>query len=174
MSMPWLFLALVLALSGLALLVWSYRVRIKAGLPAGQVIYADTGAWQRCERPLFSPRYYLSGKPDYLVKERGQIVPVEVKPKRTARRPYDGDILQLAAYCLLVEEEYGRRPRYGYLKYRQTVFRIDYTSGLRQQLLSCLDKMRRDLQKQDVAPNHKEPRRCLGCGHREHCGRQLA
>jgi len=167
-------LALLLAIAGLALLVWSRRQRAAAGLPAGQVVYVDTGAWQRCERPLFSPRYRLSGKPDYLVEERGCIVPVEVKPGRKATKPYEGDVLQLAAYCLLVEEEYGQRPRYGYLKYHQAIFRIDYTGSLRQQLLTRLDRMRQDARARDVVPSHSEPQRCLRCGHREHCRKRLA
>jgi len=174
MSTAWLFLTLLLALAGLVLLVLSRRQRFEAGLPAGKVVYADTGAWQRCERPLFSQRYRLSGRPDYLVEERGRIVPVEVKPSREASEPYEGDVLQLAAYCLLVEEDYGQRARYGYLKYRRAVFRIDYTGSLHRRLLSELDRMRRDFRARDVAPSHEEPRRCLGCGHREHCSRRLA
>ncbi len=167
-------LALVLALIGLALLVWSQRERLAAGLPQGRLVYADTGAWQRCMSPLFSSRYQLTGKPDYLVEERGRIVPVEVKPGRTAPEPYEGDVLQLASYCLLVEEQYGRRPRYGYLKYSQGVFRIDFTNGLRRHLLARLDAMRRDLEAGDVLPSHAEPQRCLGCGHQEVCSERLA
>lgn len=169
-----LFLALLLALGGLALLFSARRQRIMAGLPAGQVVYADTGAWRRCEQPLFSARYGLSGKPDYLVEERGRTVPVEVKPGRDAPAPYEGDILQLAAYCLLVEEEYGQPPPCGYLKYRQQLFRIEYGAELRQRLLSDLDRMRRAFRARDVPPSHDEPQRCLHCGQREHCAERLA
>jgi len=172
--MPWLLFALLLALAGLALLFHSRRQRIASGLPAGQVVYADTGAWQRCEQPLFSARYGLSGKPDYLVEERGRVVPVEVKPGRTAAAPYEGDVLQLAAYCLLAEEEYGQPPLYGYLKYRQQLFRIDYTAALRSRLLSELEGMRRAFSARDVPPSHDEPQRCLRCGQREHCAKRLA
>ena len=173
--MPWLLLlALLLALGGLALLIYSHRQRIASGLPTGKVVYADTGAWQRCEQPLFSPHYRLVGKPDYLVEERGRIAPVEVKPGRAATVPYEGDILQLAAYCLLVEEEYGQRPRYGYLKYHRAVFRFDYTDSLRQQLLDTLMIMRQELRAGDVGPGHSEPQRCLHCGHRDVCQTPLA
>jgi len=172
--MLWFLLALLLALAGLGLLIQSRRQRIEAGLPSGRLVYADTDDWQRCERPLFSSRYRLSGKPDYLVEERGRIVPVEVKPTRRATTPYRGDILQLAAYCLLVEEEYGQRPRYGYLKYQQITFCVDYTRALRQQLLSKMKQMRRDMGAREVPPSHDEPRRCARCGHREHCTMRLA
>ncbi|MBM4431699.1 MAG: Dna2/Cas4 domain-containing protein, partial [Chloroflexi bacterium] len=163
--MAWLLLALCLALLGLAALYWSRRQRLEAGLPTGQVVYADTGAWQRNERTLFSARHRLAGRPDYIVEERGQMLPVEVKPRRLAEQPYAGDVLQLAAYCLLVEEEYGRRPRCGYLKYQQAVFRIDYTGALRRQLLERLAVMQRDAGAPDVAPSHSEPLRCQRCGH---------
>lgn len=173
--MSWLLLlVLLLVLAGVALLIHGRRQRITAGLPAGQVVYADTGAWQRCERPLFSPRYGLSGKPDYLVQERGRIAPVEVKPSRVAAVPYEGDILQLAAYCLLVEEEYGQPPQHGYLKYHQQLFRIDYTAELRRRLLSELARMRDAFRARDVPPSHHEPQRCLHCGYREHCAKRLA
>ncbi len=168
------FLALILALVGVAVLVCSRRERLSAGLPKGRLVYSDTGVWQRCVRPLFSPRHQLAGKPDYLVEEQGRVIPVEVKPGRTAPEPYEGDVLQLAAYCLLVEEQYGRRPSCGYLKYSQGVFRIEYTKNLRRQLLARLDVMRRDLEASDVLPNHAEPQRCLGCGHREVCSERLA
>ena len=173
--MPWLLaLALLLALGGLLLWLFGRRQRISSGLPAGEVVYADTGAWQRNERPLFSRRYGLSGKPDYLVEERGRFVPVEVKPGRTAATPYDGDILQLAAYCLLAEEEYGQSPPYGYLKYRRQLFRIEYTAGLRRRLLSTLEDMRHAFQARDLPPGHTDPHRCLHCGHHDHCARRLA
>ena len=172
--MRWLGVGLLLAALGLVLLAWSRLHRVKAGLPAGEVVYADTGAWQRCERPLYSQCHRLSGKPDYLVQERRHLVPVEVKPGRTASEPYEGDILQLAAYCLLVEEEFGQRPRYGYLKYQQQVFRIAYSDAVERELLRRLDAMRQDIPADGVPVSHREPARCLACGHREHCDQRLA
>lgn len=172
--MFWLLLAMLLALLGTGLLFYARKQQQRAGLPVGRIVYADTGAWKRCERPLFSQRYHLVGKPDYLVHEHGQIVPVEVKPNRRATIPFERDILQLAAYCLLAEEEYGQRPRYGYLKYQQAVFRINYTSSLRHQVLFILEAMRRDACLSDVPPNHNEPQRCVRCGHHAVCQRRLA
>ncbi|MGC8786986.1 MAG: CRISPR-associated protein Cas4 [Anaerolineae bacterium] len=172
--MFWLSIALLLALIGVGLLFYARRQQQAAGLPVGEIVYADTGVWERCERPLFSPRYRLTGKPDYLVREHGWIVPVEVKPGRQTSEPYEEDILQLAAYCLLVEEEYGKRPPYGYLKYQQAVFRINYSESLYRQVLSGLQAMRRDFCASDVSPSHNEPQRCIHCGHRYVCDRRLA
>lgn len=172
--MLWLFLALLLALVGAGLLFYARRQQQAAGLPIGKIVYVDTGAWKRCQCPLFSSRYRLTGKPDYLVREHGRIVPVEVKPGRQATEPYERDILQLAAYCLLVEEEYGQRPPYGYLKYQQVVFRINYSDDLFHRVLSSLQTMRRDSCASDVSPSHNEPQRCVRCGHRYACDRRLA
>jgi CRISPR-associated exonuclease Cas4 len=172
--MDWLLFAFVLLMAGLVLLWLARRQRKTSGLPSGQIVYADIGAWKRCERALFSTRHRITGKPDYVVEDRGSVVPVEIKPGREASQPYPGDVLQLAAYCLLVEEEYGRRPLYGLLKYRQTVWRIDYTRELRQQLLSKVAQLRSDLGARELPPNHHDPQRCLHCGHREHCSQRLA
>ena len=172
--MQWLVLSLVLAVVGLLLAAWSRRQRVASGLPAGEVVYADTGAWERCERPLFSARYGLSGKPDYLVREQGHVIPVEVKLRREAAAPYEGDLLQLGAYCLLVEDEFGRRPPHGYLRYREATFRVEYGEALRRELLRKLEAMRKGLGMADMLPDHRSPQRCRGCGHREHCARRLA
>ncbi len=172
--MHWLWIALLAAVIALVLWLTARRARERLGLPAGRIVYADTGAWNPCERSLFSRHYSLVGKPDYLVQEHRATVPVEVKPARRAPAPYEGDVLQLAAYCLLVEEEYGRRPPWGYLKYQDAVWRIDYRPALRHQLLTRLERMRQDLASPDLLPSHREPQRCTTCGQRANCTRRLA
>lgn len=148
-------------------------IRQQTGLPQGRVVYSDTGAWSRVERPLFSRRYLLTGRPDYVVTEHGTWVPVEVKPRRTALQPYPSDILQLAAYCLLIEEIYGEAPSYGLIKYRDRTFAIDYTPELRQELLALLDDMREDRRSSDVPRNHESPARCRACGYQSVCDDSL-
>jgi len=177
MSQVGALLALVgAALAMLALLAWrhSRRQRQRLGLPQGRVVSADTGGWRACARPLYSARYGLAGKPDYLVRTKGALVPVEVKPGRRAARPYPSDVLQLGAYLLLVEEETGRRPPYGLLCYAEAKFEIPYTSGLRQSVIATLQEMQRLRHARRVAPQHHEPQRCRHCGHREHCDDALA
>jgi len=165
--------SVVLLLSG-AVLVRRGRSRWKeAGLPTGKVIYDDTGAWQECPRPLFSRRHLLTGKPDYIVAKGDYLIPVEVKPSRSASKPYLSDILQLAAYCLLIEENYDSVPPYGILRYQTSTFPIEFTRELRQQLLASMEGMRDDLLREDVAPNHDSPRRCRACGHRDNCYERL-
>ncbi len=166
--------AIFLFVGGLLLLGWARGQRKQTGLPQGRVIYTDTGAWNRCERPLFSRRYLLTGKPDYLVDDGRAKIPVEVKSTTAPPSPYRSHILQLAAYCLLLEEEYGHPPPYGIIKYRDQAYTVEYTAQLRAQLLSTLAEMRQNLTASDVGPNHANPNRCRSCGYREECEERLA
>jgi CRISPR-associated exonuclease Cas4 len=171
----WLFLAaLVAGALGIWLLLRSRSARQEAGLPPGRLTYVDTGAWDRCERPLFSDRYRLTGRPDYLVKGPQGLVPVEVKSHTAPQVPYAAHILQLAAYCLLVEDQEGRAPPYGIIKYEDSAFEVEFSSELRDELLATLDSMRRDLGAREVERSHEEAGRCYGCGYRTECDQRLA
>ena len=171
----WLLLAaIVLGGLGIWVLIQAGAARGESGLPVGRVTYVDTGAWDRCERPLFSNRHRLTGRPDYLVRNRRDLIPVEVKSGTSPQAPYPGHVLQLAAYCLLVEDQEGRAPPYGILKYPDRAFEIDYTPALRSDLLKTLDALRRDLPARDVERSHQDAGRCQGCGHRDHCDQGLA
>ncbi len=166
--------ALGLALALAAWLLWR-RGRsdwAALGLPEGRVVSTDTGSWRTCRQPLYSARYRLAGKPDYLVQARRVLLPVEVKPGRVATRPYASDVLQLGAYLLLLEEQTGQRPSHGLLAYRERSFEVPYTPQLRASVLRSLEEMRRLRHARHVGPQHREPRRCQCCGQREHCREQ--
>jgi CRISPR-associated exonuclease Cas4 len=156
------------------LLLWlAQRGRARSGLPHGRVIYTDTGGWGRPERPLFSQELLLTGKPDYLVADGADVIPVEVKSGPAPSQPYLSHLLQLAAYCLLVEECYRRRPPGGVIKYADQAFEVDYTPELEDELLAILDAMRAALADGDAPRNHAEPRRCRACGYLKHCDQRL-
>jgi CRISPR-associated exonuclease Cas4 len=167
---PWFLGLLVL---GLLLLWLAQRGRARSGLPQGRVVYSDTGGWDRLERPLFSQEFALTGKPDYLVADGADIIPVEVKSGRAPAQPYESHILQLAAYCLLVEECYGRQPPYGIVKYDDRTFEVDYTPELEEELLAILEDIEADLVEGDAPRSHEDVRRCQACGHREQCNESL-
>jgi CRISPR-associated exonuclease Cas4 len=173
--MGWLLLvALILGGLGIWLLVRAGAVHRQTGLPVGRVTYVDTGAWDRCERPLFSGLHHLTGRPDYLVQSRQGVIPVEVKSGAAPEQPYQAHLMQLAAYCLLVEEQEGRAPPYGILKYDDRAFEVDYSPALRAELLNILADIRQDLRARDVHRSHDEPGRCRGCGYRDRCEQRLA
>jgi CRISPR-associated exonuclease Cas4 len=161
----------------------------KTGLPAGQLIYSDTGhavghihpvtineQGEKQERALTSRRYGLSGRPDYLVRASDGIVPVEAKSttRPASGRAYDSHVFQLAAYCLLVEDVVGAHVPYGIIRYADAEVIIDYTPELRDELVELLDEMREARHAEEVHRSHSEARRCSRCSMREICDEALA
>ena len=167
------YLALFLFLLALVFFWQSNRQRKDAGLPGGRVINTDTLGWGKVEKPLFYPALELTGKPDYLIQQNGQIIPVEVKSGRAPDTPYDSHIYQLAAYCLLVEKTYKKRPPYGIIHYENRDFAVDYTHELEESLLDLLADMKRDEYKHDVPRSHEQAARCAKCGFRKVCDQRL-
>lgn len=169
------FIALLIILTGVIIFWLGRRSQADAGLPLGRVIYSDTHGWQSIEKPLFSRTHRLAGKPDYLVQQGREIIPVEVK---SARAPDDGPrrshVLQLAAYCLLVEETYRQRPKYGIVKYADQMFAVDYTEALHAALLEVMSALRADLAAGSAQRSHDEAGRCVSCGYRHACDERLA
>jgi CRISPR-associated exonuclease Cas4 len=168
--MTWLaLLALLLAV----VLFWiSTQQRRHAGLPGGRVIYADTRAWGKpLEKPLYDSFLGLTGKPDYLVEEGDQIIPVEVKSTNVTDAPYDSHIYQLASYCMLVERTFGKRPRYGILHYPRRTFAIDFTPELESSVMRILMEMLES--RKDFPRSHNSPQRCARCGFRSVCDQAL-
>jgi CRISPR-associated exonuclease Cas4 len=165
-------LGLALLMVALLALAWGARMRAQTGLPWAPVRSSDTG-WQPVEKPLVARRLGLVGKPDYLIELRGATIPVEVKPGRRAPRPYESDLMQLAAYCVLVEETDGVAPPYGLLRYADQTFRMDYTPRVRADLLALLDEMRGALESDVCDRSHDEPARCQGCGFYHQCDQAL-
>ena len=172
--MNWSALFPILLILGLVFLWLARQTRDRTGLPRGRVVAADVGEWQRPDRPLFSNQYQLTGRPDYILADGADLIPVEVKSSRAPASPYRSHVLQLAAYCLLTTEAAGRRTPYGILHYADQTFEIPYTSQLEEELLDVLDSMHNDLTDENAYRNHDDPRRCAGCGHREHCEMALA
>lgn len=168
------FLLVVILLIVAAALFWqSSRQRREAGLPGGRIIYTDTRAWGEVQKPLYDPVTGLTGKPDYLIEQNGQVIPVEVKSGRAPAAPYDSHIYQVAAYCFLVHKTYGKRPPYGIIHYKERDFAVDYTPDLEQALLDVLDDMRRDEHRSDVPRSHDQAARCARCGFRAVCDQSL-
>jgi CRISPR-associated exonuclease Cas4 len=169
-----IWIAALLIVVGLIVLGIGRRAQAEAGLPIGRVIYADTGDWRAVEKPLFSITYRLVGKPDYVIRRGRQVIPIEVK---SSSAPGDGPrrshLLQLAAYCLLIQEHYHQRPKTGIVKYADRSFEVDYTPELESHLLDVLDAMRNDLANGLAHRSHAEPARCLRCGVRSACSESL-
>ena len=162
-------------LASLAIWLWlrARGLQRRSRLPRARLIYDDASAGRALERPLVSHRHRLTGRPDFLLERGGAILPVEAKPLRRATAPYAGDLLQLAAYCLLVEEDLGQAPPAGILRYAEHSWEIAWDAELRARLLATLAAI-------DVAEaaggadrSHAQAGRCAGCSMREACDQRL-
>ena len=172
--MVWLFgLAFILAICGVISLFWATRLEHQTGLPKGRLVYMDSQDWQPADKPLYSSTYRLLGKPDYLVETPDGIIPVEVKSSRAPKIPYLGHLLQLASYCLLVEETTGYPSPHGLLKYEDALFEVDFTRELRAELLNTIADMRDAMLAENVTRSHEQPGKCMACGFRAACDEAL-
>ncbi len=171
------YLILILLLAALVLLWIARRQRKASGLPSGRIIYSDTRQWGPLEKPLYDPAWRLTGRPDYLIQRKDQRIPVEVKSTPIGAAPYDSHIYQLAAYCRLVEVEYGVRPSYGILHYPNRTFAVDYTPQLEAALFDLIQEMRQSERQgsRGVIParSHDSAMRCSRCGYRSICEQLL-
>lgn len=168
-----LYIGVFLLLLAVVLLFQSGRGQKAAGLPGGRVIYTDTSEWDAVAAPLYDPVTRVTGRPDYLVRQGKTVIPVEVKSGRVPDAPYDSHIYQLAAYCLLVEREFGKRPPYGIIHYGKRSFAVDYTAELENALLDLLTEMRQAERREEVDRSHPQPERCRGCGFGYTCEQKL-
>jgi CRISPR-associated exonuclease Cas4 len=140
------------------------------GIPEGSILYSDLNV---PAEPLFSRRLRLSGKPDYIVQKGSQYIPVEVKTGRQDH-PQHSHMLQLAAYCQLLEDTTGVFVPEGILVYNTVPYTIPFDPKLRFELANVMRAMRACLRDGEVERNHTEPGRCHACSMRQYCSQRLA
>ncbi|MEW5748871.1 MAG: CRISPR-associated protein Cas4 [Candidatus Thermoplasmatota archaeon] len=135
----------------------------------GKIEYIDMD-----ESKVFkSERYGLSGRPDYVIKLADNIIPVEEKRGRTPQGPLFSHTLQVAAYCLLIEETMGKAPPYGLLKYPEREDQVEYNEDLRKLLVDKLAEMRAIVQTGEAHRNHDRPGKCRHCSRKDVCPERL-
>lgn len=172
-----LVLALLSLVTALAYLLRAVRARErgesarrKAGIVEGELTYSDL------DRPadvLRSERYDISGRPDYVVRRDGHLIPVEVKTGKAPARPHESHVVQAAAYALLVEETSGERPPYAIVSYEDRSFEVPYDEALKNEVLVTALRMRLAEATGDVHRNHDQRGRCAGCSRRAVCPERL-
>ena len=146
--------------------------RVKTKYNVEKVDYVDEAS---SKPKLFESKAHgLRGRPDYVVLEEDLHIPVEVKTGRTPRGPLFSHILQVAAYCLLLEEEYGVAPPHGIIRYEQASFDIEYNEDTKQLVIQKLAEMRAAIQKGEAHRNHNRPGKCRNCSRRNVCPERLA
>jgi CRISPR-associated exonuclease Cas4 len=128
----------------------------KLGILRSKVIYSDTEGTPG--ETLYSKTLNLVGKPDFLIKRGSMVIPVEVKTGSTPSKPYPNHEMQLLAYCLLVEENYGAAPTLGYLKYPGKEFPITYNKEAKNKVIQLVNEITEN------ARSNEE----FFCTHKEH------
>jgi len=132
------------------------------GLPEGELVYEDADGEGE---PLSSSVYPLVGKPDYVVQlPDGRPVPVELKLSvHDATMPYSNHSLQVAAYCLILEDYFVQAPTHGILRYANCEFTIDYTPALRKKVIKLLAEMERCSAQQPPPLARQRVAKCRAC-----------
>lgn len=174
MTLTPVFFAALLILVAVSLLVRARDQRRLGGLPDGRLAYSDNVAGA-CP-VLVSRRYGLKGKPDALVRlNTGDLIPVERKKTLAPRRrgPYDGDLIQAAVYCILVEEESGRTPPFMRIQYADRWFDEPYTPELKTWVLEISARLRQARRQNDCPRSHRIAAKCRNCGQRGNCAEAL-
>lgn len=110
------------------------------GLPEGELVYEDADGQGES---LSSSAFPLIGKPDYIVRLRdGRPVPVELKLNvQDATAPYANHQIQVAAYCLILEDYFEQAPTHGILRYADREFTVEYTPAMRRKVIRLLEQM---------------------------------
>lgn len=175
-----LVVAVALLIAGIIVWVRSRYLQARAdkqrsdmNLPKGQLAYIDEGLKSRV---LTSEAWGLKGKPDLLLKQGNQVIPVDQKPGQSRAKPYLSQQMQLACYCALVEEHYGVRPSHGLIRYEGDGVDIEvpYTQELETRLRQTLAQMREARASEYVHRSHNSLNKCRACGFRGVCGESLA
>lgn len=137
-----------------------------------QITYVDSQNIQ--PKLLISEKLGLSGRPDYILLIENEHIPVEIKTGRVPRGPLFSHILQVAAYCVLLEEEFGTPPSHGILRYGHTQNVVDYDAALRDLVLLKLEEMRAIMKTGNAHRNHSKPGKCSHCSRRHECPERLS
>jgi len=126
------------------------------------------------ESPMLeSSRYGIRGKPDYIIEKDGEYIPVEKKTGRTPKGPLFSHIMQLIAYCMLVEETFGK-VEYGILEYDERKYFINYDERLKNTVIKLRENLVKDLKRGGAHRNHNREGKCMNCSRRDICPERLA
>ncbi len=138
------------------------------GLPTGELVYEDADGQGET---LSSSQYPLMGKPDYVVQlPDGRPVPLELKLNvLDATAPYSNHEVQIAAYCLILEDYFEQAPTHGILRYADCEFTIEYTPALRKKVIRLLGDMARCSEREPPPLKNQRAAKCRTCAFQPIC-----
>jgi len=146
------------------------KTKEKYRIQKGEITYSDL---DKPAKPFFSRKYKIAGKPDYIIKKDSHYLPVEFKSGKHTH-PLNNHVLQLAAYCHLLEENYNGFVPFGVLVYNNELdFKIPFNPKIRYDLENTIEKMRFTLRTGKIELNHDDPNRCRACSMRKNCDNKI-
>ena len=167
-----LFLCILLIIGATVLFMYAARMFFSVrgekesfGIPDGRIIYSDLSV---PAVPIFSKRSRLIGKPDYIVRKENHYIPVEVKSGGKLH-PHQSQVLQLAAYCQILEDTSEVFVPEGILVYNNIPYTIPYDPKLRFELEALMKTMRTSLRNGVAQRNHQDSGRCRRCSMKRYC-----
>jgi CRISPR-associated exonuclease Cas4 len=137
----------------------------------GDIAYLDSKATK--PEMLVSKKHGISGRPDYILKVNGSDIPVEAKTGRVPRGPLFSHIVQVAAYCVILEDISGKAPTHGLLRYGNIEHEVEYTADLKKLVLDKAGDIRKARSAGGAHRNHNRPSKCRGCSRRAVCPEKL-
>lgn len=147
------------------------KIKQKNIIQEGKIIYSDLS---KPEKPLFSKKYRIIGKPDYIIKNKETYTPVEIKTgnHKILKKNH---IYQIAAYCQILEDYYNCYIPYGIIIYKDTSkqFKIPFDPKLRFELTKIISEIRKNMNKDIIQRNHYEIKKCIKCSLRKFCEKKL-
>ena len=162
---------LIVLLIRIIKLIYNYLNRIKKKGPklpgfSYTLIYSDEKTGQDVDTGILkSDEYKIQGKPDYIYKKFNNLIPVELKSGsiKDRNKPYDGDLMQLVCYFIIIEEEYGIKPKIGRIIYKDYMFIIRNTRSLQNELINTIYAMEQMLVEGygEVSPEYVKCRYCI-------------
>jgi len=140
-------------------------------MPKGKVISVDDGNGII----LTCRKLQLVGRIDVIRRDGKWHIPEERKKKiLKGNRPWDEDVLQLFAYCYLLNENLMPAPK-GILIYQNGPrFDLEFSLGARNRLMQVLQRIKSLHNARDVNRSHNSPAKCVSCKAQRICFQSLS
>ena len=131
-------------------------------LPEGDLAYEDIDGLGEA---LISDQVPLLGKPTYVVRQTdGRLTPIEVKnTELNELKPASQHVVQIAAYCLILEDYAELPPLYGIVRYSDREFEVEYTPALRKKVIRLLEEMALCNERQPPPLQKQKVTKCRAC-----------
>ena len=128
----------------------------------------------KTEVPLYSPDVPFHGICDAVLElEDGTYIPLEIKSGNAS--PHTGEIIQLCAYAVLLEQLHGGRIDIGFILYetKSKHKEILFTDAVRRKLDFCVEAIQRDAAKALVPQTSASDAQCTQCEFMNFCADRL-